>query len=87
MQYPQLNEVVHGYELTYLGQTLDAGQLPPAALATAEFLLANRPPEGIWITHGLVIAGLYEVLGLAPKRRLSRKELIPRFCEIRVLPI
>ena len=81
--YPELQEVAHGMDLADLRQLLSSGDLPDAALRTAEDLLDNPPAEGLWVTHGLVIAGLCRVLGV--ERDYDR--LIPRFCEIRELPI
>ena len=80
--YPQLDEVKHGMDLLELRTTLDSGKLPPAAIAAAEQTLANPPRQDIWITHGLRIAALCAVLGVHQNERL-----IPRFCEVRELPI
>lgn len=80
-QYSLLNEVNHGVELGELRQMLDTKVLPKAALHKAEQILANPPEETIWITHGLVIAGLCSVLGS------SHERFIPSFCEIRELTI
>jgi hypothetical protein len=79
--YALLNEVAHGLDLAELRQSLDDGQLPPAALSQAETILAHPPEERIWVTHALVIAGLCAVMGLHQDKRL-----IPRFCEVRSLP-
>lgn len=80
--YPALNEVAHGVPLPGLREMLDRQQLPEVALETAEAILADPPAETIWITHGLVIAGLCRVLG---DERYER--FIPRFCEIRQLSL
>ncbi len=82
-QDPLLNEVEHDMEGSALRQLLDSGGLPAAALRTAETLLEQRPQESVWVTHGLVIAGLCEVLGIAGQF----ERLIPRFCDVRVLPV
>jgi len=81
--YESLNEVGHGMEGAALRAMLDAGQLPPAALHAAEAILRQPPSQGVWITHGLVIAGLSHVLGI----NHGFERLIPRFCEVRELPI
>ena len=81
--YESLNEVEHGMEGGALRVMLDVGQLPPAALRAAESILHQPPTEGVWITHGLVIAGLSRILDI--DREFER--LIPRFCEVRELPI
>ncbi len=81
--YVRLNEVEHGLEGAELRALLDAGGLPERALEHAAALLDNPPAEAIWISHGLVIAGLCAVLGL--NHQYERR--VPRFCEIRELPI
>ncbi len=61
-------------------QTLELvaqGKLPEEAITAANALLANPPKQKIWVTHGLVMAGLLEVLGLA-----DTKDRIPKHCEI-----
>ena len=80
--YAILNEVSHGMELTDLRAALDKRQLPPAAIEAAEAILETPPSEDVWFTHGLVIASLCQVLGAAQDERF-----IPRFCEVRELPI
>lgn len=80
--YGQLNEVKHGMELAELRTMLDAGKLPEIALREAEATLKNPPQQSVWITHGLRIAALCAVLDVYQNERL-----IPRFCEIRELPI
>ena len=77
--YSILNEVEHGMDLKSLRSMLDSGELPQSALDTAETILESPPREGIIFTHGLVIAGLTEVLGLSQ----NYGRLIPRFCEVR----
>jgi hypothetical protein len=82
--YAQLSEVAdHGMDLADLRKMLNAGELPDAAVTRAEMLLSSPMEERIWITHGLVIAGLCKVLGLQE----DHERLVPRFCEIRELPI
>jgi broad specificity phosphatase PhoE len=80
--YSVLNEVSHGLPPLDLRQLLDNDELPQDAIVQAENILNNPPKERLWISHGLVIAGLCKVLGIH-----SEKRLIPRFCEIRELDI
>lgn len=81
--YESLNEVEHGMELLALRALLDIGELPRAALQAAAALLRKHPSEKVWVAHGLIIAGLCHVLGIS--HQFDR--LIPRFCEVRALPI
>ena len=80
--YSCLDEIRHDMDLRELRAMLDRGELPPVAIVMAEETLANPPKENVWISHGLRIAGLCAVLGVHQDERL-----IPRFCEIRELPI
>lgn len=82
MIYSALNEVETGLEYPELREYLMAKRLPPKALEAAQRVLENPPLETIWVAHGLVIAGLTELLGVADGQRF-----IPKFCEIRELPI
>jgi phosphohistidine phosphatase SixA len=80
--YAILNEVSHGMELADLRAALDKKQLPAIAIEAAEAILETPPNEDIWFSHGLVIASLCQVLGVAQSERF-----IPKFCEIRELPL
>ena len=40
-------------------------ELPPESLERARQILANPPTEQVWVTHGLVLAGLIAELGLS----------------------
>lgn len=80
-QYEQLREVDHGMDLADLRAMLDANRIPDTAVAHAESLLGAMPPERVWFTHGLVIAGLCKVLDVYTDR------LKPRFGEVRELPL
>jgi phosphohistidine phosphatase SixA len=80
--YASLDEVKHGMELPDLRTALYKRHLPYAALVAVETILNDPPPEQVWITHGLVIAGLCEVLNVAQGERF-----IPKFCEVRELPV
>lgn len=81
--YALLNEVEHGIEGSVLKQMLKDKQLPSAALAAARAILADPPSEKVLVTHGLVIAGLCHILEI----QHEFEYFIPKFCEIRVLPI
>jgi broad specificity phosphatase PhoE len=81
--YASLNEVSHGMEGAALRALLNRGALPPAALQAAEIILHQPPAEAVWVTHGLVIAGLSQTLGVSHQF----ERLIPRFCEVRELDI
>jgi broad specificity phosphatase PhoE len=80
--YKTLDEVEHGLELTELRRCLDEQIVPDAALRQAELILASPPEEEILVTHGLVIIGLCELLGVKGNWQFK-----PKFCEIRELPI
>lgn len=73
---PVLNELQT--EQTPIEVTRNAvkGILPKEAYERAELLLNVPLVEAIWFTHGLVIAGIKDVLGIADSR------LVPEFCEI-----
>lgn len=80
--YPILNEVNLRAVLQNPQNHLVNDTLPDAAIAQAQLILENPPAERVWVTHGLVIAGLCVALGAHRDKRL-----IPRFCEVRELPI
>lgn len=79
--YPILNEVSTNIPPLDLLVQLHKGQLPFEAIARAESILDDPPEERIWITHGLVIAGLREVLGM------RSEPLVPGFCEVEEMTI
>lgn len=79
-KYSLLNEVSHGLPLLELRQLIDSKVLPQEAIDQANSLLNDPPKEQLWISHGLVIAGLCKVLKVHQNKRL-----IPNFCEIRDL--
>ncbi|MEV6768734.1 phosphoglycerate mutase family protein [Nocardia sp. NPDC051030] len=79
--HPALDEV----RLTDLAETrraIDAEELPEAARAAAARVLERPPAQRVWFTHGLLIAALCAALDLP-----SASRFIPRFCEIRELPL
>lgn len=79
--YRELNEVDHGMALETLRVMLRQNQIPPIALRTAETTLQRAPSESIWVSHGLLIAGMCAVLGIT--NRYERP--VPRQCEVRQL--
>ena len=81
--YACLNEVKHGMNGADLRRLLDSGGIPDAAMRAAAEILKRPPKEGIWVSHGLVIAGLCKTLGIDQ----NYERLVPRFCEVRKLPI
>ncbi|MBP9738601.1 histidine phosphatase family protein [Candidatus Saccharibacteria bacterium] len=79
---PLLNEATLDLSPQELHYALENKQVPWTAIRSAEAILDTPPQQGVWITHGLVIAGLCEVLGIAKDKRF-----IPKFCEVRNLTI
>jgi broad specificity phosphatase PhoE len=82
-RYAALDEVEHGMEGVELRSLLDSGRLPSSAILAVESLLQDPPRERVWVTHGLVIAGLCRVLNVSA----NYERLIPRFCEVRQLSL
>lgn len=76
-----LDEVQTGLPTEILNNLLDKKEVPAEAIRRAQMILENPPPELLWITHGLLIVGLHEVLGI------HRQHFIPGFCEISELDI
>jgi hypothetical protein len=81
--YRVLNEVDHEMELDVLRAMLRRNEIPAIALQTAEATLERSPKEKVWITHGLLIAGLCIVLDIADQY----ERLVPRQCEVRQLTL
>lgn len=79
--YFALNEVDHGMELGALRAMLRQNQIPRFAEQAAEAALRRAPTEDVWVTHGLLIAGLCTVLGT--DHLYDRP--VPRQCEVRRL--
>jgi hypothetical protein len=82
-EYAILNEVDTRLPHPELKDAIANRRHTIVALKAAELILENPPEEHVWITHGLVIAGLCEVLGVANQF----EHFVPKFCEIRELPI
>jgi hypothetical protein len=79
--YSELNEVDHNMELDTLRAMLRRNQIPPIALRAAEAALRQAPTEGVWVSHGLLIAGLCTILSAADQYERP----VPRQCEVRRL--
>lgn len=78
---PLLNEV----NTSDPQRTLDLvaeGKLPQEAIKAAEAIINNPPKEKVWVTHGLVIAAIQELLG-----RGDNQSFIPDYCEVRTVDI
>lgn len=78
---PLLNEVDHGMQVDLLRATLERDELPETALYAAEAVLRKPPEPDVWVTHGLLIAGLCAVLEIAGEFA----SMIPHTCEVRRL--
>lgn len=74
--YSILNEV-NTPDPAHTQQLIQNKTLPPEAIEAAKKILANPPKERIWVTHGLVIAAIMQVL-----KTLKPDVFIPNFCEI-----
>ncbi len=62
--YSVLNEINTGMPHVELMTFLADKQLPNAVITRAQDILNNPPKELIWISHGLVIMGLRQAMGL-----------------------
>lgn len=83
--YDELNEVGQGTKKESLEAMIEGvrrGELPEMVLAAARAIRDARLEEKVWVTHGLVIAGLCRIANI--HHRFDR--VIPRFCEVRELP-
>jgi phosphohistidine phosphatase SixA len=61
-----LNEVNTGLPPEELEILLENKHAPEAAIKAAKAILDNPPAERVWVTHGLVVAGIAHELGIAP---------------------
>lgn len=73
---PLLNEV-NTMDPKHTLELVAQGKLPEEAIVAAKAILANPPKQRIWVTHGLVMAGILQVLKMA-----GIKNLVPKHCEI-----
>ena len=62
--YETLNEVNSGLEPEDLEELISKKEVPEKAIDAASKLLNNPPKENIWVTHGMLIAAIGEVLGI-----------------------
>lgn len=83
VQYALLDEITTGLELEEVGQLINEKRYPEIGLHIAELILENPPEEGILVMHGLTIACLCKVAGVADQY----DRFIPPLCGIRRLPI
>ena len=65
-----------------LAEVLRRDELPNLVLERAQQLIEDPPEQGVWFTHGLVVAGLTKVLDVRHQRLL-----VPNYGEIRALPL
>lgn len=63
-KYPSLNEVDPPLDPELIEDMIKRKELPEDAVIRARVILENPPPENIWVTHGLIIAGLATELGI-----------------------
>jgi broad specificity phosphatase PhoE len=68
-------------DLETLRSMLRQNRIPDVALRAARETLRHAPSEGVWITHGLLIAGLSIVLDVTHQY----PRLVPLQCEVRTL--
>ena len=79
---PLLNEVDSGLQPDTLDRMLLNKAVPKAAIAAAKKLLKHPPAEQVWVTHGLLIAGLAHELNI-PVHKL----FVPEMASITTLTI
>ncbi len=60
--YSMLNEIDSGMPELELEKFIKNKQVPKKAVIAAKRLLKNPPDEDIWVTHGMLIAGIGHVL-------------------------
>lgn len=82
-KYEILNEIDTRLPHVELKNSIAKRRHTRIALNAAELILEHAPKEDVWITHGLVIASLCQVLGISNQF----EHFVPKFCEIRELPI
>lgn len=77
--YSQLDEVAHGMSTRGIRERIRAGQIPDIAVEAGITALEQAPKEEVWITHGLLIAGICIALGIVDQFERP----VPRQCEVR----
>ena len=65
-KYGSLNEVDSALKPKELDGMIKQKKTPDDAIIRAQSLLANPPTENIWVTHGVMIAGIASELGIPP---------------------
>lgn len=73
-KYQCLNEVARTDSPEVIDAMIAKKEASPVAIAAAQELLKNPPPERIWVTHGQLIAGIAKVLDI-PSSELFIPEL------------
>ena len=63
-QYDVLNEIDSGMAEPELEELIKNKEVPRQAVIAAKRLLKNPPEEDIWVTHGMLIAGIGHVLNI-----------------------
>jgi len=76
--YSRLNETMPGGSEP-AWQLTGAHRIPKAGLAAARAVLEQPPDEPIWFTHTLLMAAIYQELGLATP---NPNRLTPDGCEV-----
>ncbi len=82
-QYAILDEVKHGLDLEGFMKMKETRIIPSHVMKAAEKTLKSPPEEKFWISHGLRIAAMCQILGTYQ----DEERLFQRFCEVRYLPI
>ena len=82
-EYAVLDEVKHGLTVEEFHRMKETRILPLHVMNAAEQTLENPPEEKIWISHGLRVAAICQILGVYQ----DEERLFQRFCEVRILPI
>lgn len=82
--YAQLDEVDPGLPIEKYRRYVEGHHRLPevslrAAIAAAEVVLENPPEEEVWISHGLLIAGICSILEIGQQY----DRLNPEQCEVR----
>ena len=77
--YPQLDEVDHGMSTRKIRELVRANQIPQIAIEAGRMALEQAPEEHVWVTHGLLIAGICIELGIVDQFERP----VPRQCEVR----
>lgn len=77
--YPQLDEVDHGISTRRIRELVRANRIPDIAVEAGRIALEQAPEEHVWVTHGLLIAGMCIELGIVDQFERP----VPRQCEVR----